>query len=317
MFHSPTVSIVTTKFEVYVPVGLEGYRLDRALAQLTDCVSRTQVKTAILAGAVTVAGTAVTNPRHTVRSGDLVHAVLEEQVAHDQIIPIPLDLAIIAEEDEYLVIDKPAGLVVHPARGHSDDTLANAVAAHSVGAAALPRAGIVHRLDKDTSGLLVVAKTEQARLNFIQQFKERTARRLYLTIVHGRPTATGVVDRPIGKDRGHRLKMAVSDTGRPALTRYQLIDANDGFSLLNCWLTSGRTHQIRVHMEYIGHPVAGDRLYRRHARAEGGICQRQMLHAHELDFYGPADGILHKYQAPLPADFQRALADVGLRTNPT
>lgn len=296
-----------------VPAELAGARLDRAVAALAETPSRRAVKEAILAGAVAVAGQVVTNPRHVVAAGDAIEARLDAAPATAGVAPAPAELAVHAEDEEYFIIDKPPGLVMHPARGHALDTLANAIAALCPRAAALPRAGVVHRLDKDTSGLVAVARSERARASLAAQFQDRAAARHYWAIVHGSPPATGLVDRAIGRDRVNRLKMAVSAAGRAAVTRYEVLAAAGAYALLRCQLQSGRTHQIRVHLEHAGHPVAGDRQYRRHARAEGGAFGRQMLHARGLGFAHPDDGRWMEYEARPPADFMQALRDVGLR----
>lgn len=279
---------------------------------MADSVSRAQAKAAIVAGDVAVGGTKVTDPRHLVTQGQVVQALVVAAEPSRLVEPVRMDLDIVDETESFIVIDKPPGLVVHPAPGHRSDTLANAIAAHCTRAAKLPRAGVVHRLDKDTSGLIVVARSDQARLSLAKQFKDKVAGRSYLALVHGVPPATGSVERPIGRDRGNRLKMAVEERGRPALTRFHLVSSAKAYSLLRCHLSSGRTHQIRVHLEHVGHPVAGDRQYHRHSRAEGDLFPRQMLHAHTLGFLDPVDGSRREYRSDPPEDFRKAMADVGL-----
>ena len=298
---------------LYVPAELAGARLDRALAQLAGAASRRLAKEAIQAGAVAVAGRVVTDPRHAVAAGDAIAARLAAVPHPDAVEPAAAELAIHAEDEDYFIINKPAGMVMHPARGHARDTLANAVAALCPRAGALPRAGVVHRLDKDTSGLVAVARSEAARAHLQLQFKQRTITRHYWAIVHGQPPATGVVDRAIGRDRANRLRMAVSDRGREAVTRYEILATSKAYSLLQCRLESGRTHQIRVHLEHAGYPLAGDRQYRKHARAEGGVFGRQMLHARSLGFPHPRSGEQVEYLAPPPPDFLQVMQDVGLQ----
>ena len=307
--------ILDVKFSI--PESLDGFRLDRAVATVADAISRAQAKAAILAGGVEVSGTKVTNPRHLVHAGEKVSASLEETTSTGAVKPNPLELEIVRESPEYLVIDKPPGMVVHPAPGHLEDTLANAVAAHCENAAKLPRAGVVHRLDKDTSGLLVVARNKEARLSLINQFKDNVAKRTYLALVNGSPPRTGTIVRPIGRSRSNRLKMAVVETGRRANTRYETVASTGDYALVRCYLGSGRTHQIRVHFEHAGHPVAGDRLYRSHSRSVGNLFARQMLHAQRLVFNDPATGMPQKFTSPLPDDFAKALEDVGIAADKT
>lgn len=302
----------TSDISFSIPPELDGARLDRAFATLSGQVSRSQAKEAIKAGAVNVAGRQVTDPRHPVAEGQVVCAEMVAAPPSGLVEPARMDLDIIDETEHFIVIDKPAGMVVHPAPGHRGGTLANAVSAHSEEAAQLPRAGVVHRLDKDTSGLVVVAKTQAARLSLVAQFRDRAAERSYMAIVHGAPPATGTIERPIGRNRANRLKMAVAESGRPALTRFHLVSESPGFSLLRCFLSTGRTHQIRVHLEHAGHPVAGDRRYRRHSRAEGGMFPRQMLHAQTLAFDDPGSGERISCESGLPDDFRKAMEDVGL-----
>lgn len=298
--------------QLVVPPELDGTRLDRAVATLAGSTSRSEAKSAILAGKVEVAGTVVTSPRRPVSAGEAIAALIEPPPDLSQTRPVAGALDVVASDARFLVVNKPAGLVVHPARGHLSDTLANAVAAHCPAAAALPRAGIVHRLDKDTSGLIVIARTNAARLALQRGFKERLVGRAYLAIVHGNPPATGRIEREIGRSRANRLKMAVAVAGRPATTRFRVLARSAGFALARCELASGRTHQIRVHMEHAGFPVAGDRLYRKHARAEGGSFPRQMLHAYTLQFTLPDSAKPHSFVQPPPPDFAAAARAAGL-----
>ena len=295
-----------------IPPELDGARLDKAVATVAVTVSRAQAKAAIIAGDVDVEGLMVSDPRHAVATGQVIQASVEESVPAVTVRPTQMELSVVAESESFIVIDKPAGMVVHPAPGHKYDTLANAVAAYCDKAASLPRAGVVHRLDKDTSGLLAIARTNEARHSFVQQFRDRVTERSYLAIVHGTPPATGSIDRPIGRDRANRFKMAVVDSGRPALTRFQLVSSSSGLSLMRCHLSSGRTHQIRVHLEHAGHPVAGDKQYRRHAKNVGDLFPRQMLHAHTLGFDDPEDGTRRNFVSDVPEDFRKAMEDVGL-----
>lgn len=296
-----------------VPVEYAGMRVDRVLALLAPELSRVRAREVIEAGQVTLAGKQVTSVRQQVTAGEEITATSLPQTELDELPPEAMPLDILGESDHYIVINKPANLVMHPSRGHRGGTLANALVAHTPAVAKLPRAGIVHRLDKDTSGVLVAAKTEQARLNLIDQFRTRQAKRSYYAIVHGQPNTTGVIDLKIGRDNANRTKMAVNQSGKEAVTRWQVLATTPAYSLLSCTLESGRTHQIRVHMERLGHPVAGDKTYRRHARSEAGQFPRQLLHAYQLQFADPISNEVLEFHAPLPADFQIAQQQLGLQ----
>lgn len=217
-------------------------------------------------------------------------------------------LDIVYEDDDVLVINKPAGLVVHPGNGNWSGTLLNALLHHSPRLAALPRAGIVHRLDKDTSGLLVVAKTLRAQTELARQLQARTVKREYLALVHGLVRAGGEVRAPLGRDPRNRTRMAVVPAGRRALTRYKVAKRFARASLLECSLDTGRTHQIRVHLQSLGHPLVGDPVYR---AGRGGADQpglaRQALHAARLEFLHPGSGARKSFVAPPPEDFQALL----------
>jgi 23S rRNA pseudouridine1911/1915/1917 synthase len=217
-----------------------------------------------------------------------------------------MPLKIVYEDDDLMVIDKPAGLVVHPGAGQPDRTLLNALLAHAPRLAGVPRAGIVHRLDKDTSGLLVVAKTVQAQAELARQLAERSVRRVYFAVVHGDPPASGVVDAAIGRDVRSRVRMAVSQRGKPARTLYRVIERFGHAALLECRLETGRTHQIRVHLQHIRHPLVGDAVYRRGTR-HGLSFPRQALHAGELALTHPRTGKAMAWRAPLPRDMKRLL----------
>jgi 23S rRNA pseudouridine1911/1915/1917 synthase len=207
------------------------------------------------------------------------------------------------------VIDKPAGLVVHPGAGNPDLTLMNALLAHAPALAGVPRAGIVHRLDKDTSGLLVVAKTLTAQTSLVRQLQARTMGRTYTALVWGNVRAAkGVIDAPIGRDARSRTRMAVTDRGKAARTGYEILERLPRATLLACKLESGRTHQIRVHLQSIGHPLVGDPVYRRGAKSLplGGFG-RQALHAARLELLHPRTGKLRKWESSLPEDFRDLL----------
>jgi 23S rRNA pseudouridine1911/1915/1917 synthase len=205
------------------------------------------------------------------------------------------------------VINKPAGLVVHPGSGNWKGTLLNALLHHAPQLAAVPRAGIVHRLDKDTSGLLVVAKTLKAQTDLVRQLQARSMKREYLALVHGAVRGSGEVSAPVGRDPRNRTRMAVVPAGRHALTRYRVARRFAGASLLQCSLDTGRTHQIRVHMQSLGHPLVGDPVYRRGRGAESTTLRRQALHAARLEFTHPSSGARRRFEAPLPEDFRLLL----------
>ena len=222
----------------------------------------------------------------------------------------PLPLVIAHEDDALIVIDKPAGLVVHPGAGNPDSTLLNALLAHAPQLGAVPRAGIVHRLDKDTSGLLVVAKTLVAQTDLVRQLQAHSVTRLYLALVHGNVARSGTVEAPIGRDARSRTRMAVNARGKPARTNYEVLEYLPGATLLRCRLETGRTHQIRVHLQSIGHPLVGDPVYRRGARTLPAAIQsfgRQALHAAQLEFRHPASGRRRAFRSELPADFAALL----------
>ena len=294
-----------------------GLRLDVWLARTIPGLSRSRIQTLIDAGHVTVSGRAVAR--------DLRVAVgMEARVAPPEPKPsalapedIPLD--ILFEDEALLVLAKPAGRVVHPAAGHETGTLVNALLHHCPelpGIGGERRPGIVHRLDRDTSGAMVVAKTETAMMHVAAQFRRRSVSKEYLALVHGRPVpAEGVVDTLIGRSRHDRKRMSTrpAGSGRQAVSRYRVVASVADYSLVRVRIETGRTHQIRVHMAAIGHPVAGDRQYggRRTAR-EGQRFPRQMLHAERLAFAHPVTGRTLEFTAPLPADFLAALRGLGM-----
>jgi 23S rRNA pseudouridine1911/1915/1917 synthase len=208
------------------------------------------------------------------------------------------------------VIDKPAGLIVHPGAGNPDHTLLNGLLAHSVELRKVPRAGIVHRLDKDTSGLLVVAKNLTAQARLAEQLAARSVKRTYLAVVHGEPPASGTIDEPVGRDSRERTRMAVVRAGREARTNYKVLERFAKTALVECQLDTGRTHQIRVHLQHIKCPIVGDPVYRRGARPAPPFG-RQALHAAELELVHPRSGKAMHWSAPLPADMKKLLT--GLR----
>jgi 23S rRNA pseudouridine1911/1915/1917 synthase len=301
-----------------------GTRLDRFLQARAPDLSRTRLQTLIAAGRVLVAGGRA-KASHRLRPGAqvTVEVPAPEPVT---LTPEPIPLDVIFEDDDLLVVNKPAGLVVHPGAGHRTGTLVHALLAHCgprlSGVGGTRRPGIVHRLDRGTSGLLVVAKSDRAHLGLARQLKARTVERRYLALAHGRlPHAAGVVETAIGRDPRDRLRMAVRPTGagRPALTRYRVLErfTRPGpFTLIEATLGTGRTHQIRVHLAHLGVPVVGDRTYRRRgvlppspllaalvARLGG-----HALHAGVLGFLHPVTGARHRFEAPPPPAFAALVA---------
>jgi len=283
-----------------------GERLDVFLSRAVADLSRSQARRLIDDGLVTVDGTPE-RPSYRLPGGARITATLppaEEVEPAAERIP----LTIIYQDEDVIVVDKPAGLTVHPAPGHPSGTLVNALLALAPELAGLRdrvRPGIVHRLDRDTSGLLVVARNERARDDLIRQMKQREVSKTYLALVQGVPQPPqGTIEAPIGRHPRNRKKMAVIAGGREAETRYRLREAVDGFALLEVEPVTGRTHQIRVHLAAVGHPVVGDSVYGKRSDLVG----RQFLHAWRLAFDLPSSGRRVEFESPLPADLRAALA---------
>jgi 23S rRNA pseudouridine1911/1915/1917 synthase len=299
-----------------------GARLDKALAELMPDVSRSRLQQWVADAAVRVNGARV-RQRHELVLGDLIE--VEPRPAPDAaaFTPEPMALAILHEDDAIIVLDKPPGLVVHPAAGHWSGTLLNGLLAHAPQLAGVPRAGIVHRLDADTSGLMVVAKTLAAQTHLVRQLQERSVTREYWAVVLGVPAPGGTVDAPIGRDPRNPLRFRVGHTAsaKPARTRFAVIDtARDDSARLSwvaCRLETGRTHQIRVHMEHIGHPLIGDPVYRRGLPGRAGedgswrAFPRQALHASRLGLIHPANGQAVSWFRPPPADLAALMSRLG------
>lgn len=291
-----------------------GGRLDRALAALVPEFSRSYLQQLVEAGAVTLDGKTVTRAAHKVKAGEAGTIELRATPQSQAFRPEPVPIQVVHEDEHVLVIDKPAGLVVHPAAGNWSGTLLNGLLARDPQAAALPRAGIVHRLDKDTSGLMVVARTRVAMDALVRQIAAREVSRQYLALAH-RPwegARTRTVDAPIGRDPRNRLRMAVVEGGKPAMTTFDLVESTGQGCWVRATLHTGRTHQIRVHMAHIGHPLVADALY---GGAAAAGLQRQALHAFRLAFEHPVTGSALEFHAPLPADLREALRAWGLRYN--
>ena len=284
---------------------MAGLRIDRALARLLPEHSRNRLQGWLKSGAVRVDG-AVVAPRHRLRGGERlsVEQPPPEDSGH-RAESIPLN--IVHEDEALLVIDKPAGLVVHPGNGNPDGTLLNALLHHAPELAGVPRAGIVHRLDKDTSGLLVVARSLASQTELVRQLQQRSVRRHYLALVHGVPPAQGTVDAPIGRHPVHRTRMAVVAAGKPAVTHYRLRQSFQGCSLVECRLETGRTHQIRVHMAHVGHPLVGDDTYRARRPSAAPAFDRQALHAFRLGLEHPLTGIACAWEVAIADDFRQLI----------
>jgi len=289
-----------------VPEALAGLRLDKALARMFPEHSRNRLQRWLKDGQVSLDSRSA-KPKEKIWGGERVEIRAEPDPSQRSHRPERIELDIVHEDDDILVINKPAGLVVHPGNGNWNGTLLNALLHHSPKLGALPRAGIVHRLDKDTSGLLVVAKTVEAHTALVRQLQARTVKREYLALVHGSVRGGGEVSAPVGRDPRNRVRMAVVATGRAALTRYRVVRRFARASLLECSLDTGRTHQIRVHMQSLGHPLVGDPVYRRGRGAEATALKRQALHAARLEFAHPTSGARQRFEARLPEDFRLLL----------
>ena len=300
-----------------VPDGSPG-RVDRVVADATG-LSRSYVQKLISDGRLTADG-APLKANTIVDAGLEMRLDIPEPVALD-LAPAPdIPLTIVYEDDDLLIVDKPAGLVVHPSAGHHDgDTLVNALLARAGGSdyggiAGVARPGIVHRLDRDTSGLLMVAKQDRAQASLMAQLKARRIRKTYLALALGNvAAAVGRIEAPLGRDPKHRTRMAVVPDGRPSTTGYRVRERFDGWTLLELDLVTGRTHQIRVHLDAIGHPVAGDVVSGTGTSRRGpdGL-DRLFLHAWRLELASPTDGHLLRAEAPLPDQLERVLD--GMRT---
>jgi 23S rRNA pseudouridine1911/1915/1917 synthase len=303
-----------------VPPAQAGRRLDQALAALLPEYTRSQLQQWIEAGRVRVGGRQP-RKRDRLQGGERIEIELPP-VAPTEWLPQAIPLAIVHEDEEILVLDKPPGLVVHPGAGHREGTLLNALLAHAPALAGLPRAGIVHRLDKDTSGLMVVAKTERARQSLVAQLAARTLTREYVAIVQGVMIAGGTIAAPIGRARSDRKRMAVTARGKAAVSHYRVLKKYRAHTLVQVRLESGRTHQIRVHMAHLGHPVVGDPVYGGRLKISQGASdrlvmllrsfKRQALHAVKLELVHPATGERLRYAASVPrdmAELMEALAE--------
>ncbi|HEU4663588.1 MAG TPA: 23S rRNA pseudouridine(1911/1915/1917) synthase RluD [Dokdonella sp.] len=310
-----------TRLAATVPDALAGRRFDQALAELFPDYSRSRLTAWIKAGAVRLDGEVVA-PRQILRGGESIELdVRMEREIGAQAEQIPLDIRY--EDAEVIVVNKPPGLVVHPGAGNPAGTLQNALLHHDPGLAEIPRGGIVHRLDKDTSGLMVVARTLRAHTSLVEQLSERDVHRQYAAIVYGAMVAGGRVDAPIGRHPHDRLKQAVREDGRDAVTHYRVRERFRAMTLVECRLETGRTHQIRVHMAHVRHPLVGDAQYGGLLKLPKGASpelaaalrgfKRQALHAEKLEFAHPRTGKPVAVEAERPADMEALL--VALRAD--
>ncbi|HEY78735.1 MAG TPA: RluA family pseudouridine synthase [Dehalococcoidia bacterium] len=289
--------------------GEKGVRLDRYVCGEFPELSRTRVQRLIADGYITVSGQTA-KPGQRLGIGDRVDVIVPPP-APSPLVPEPMPLNILYEDNDILVVDKPAGLTVHPAPGHPGHTLVNAILAYFPHLADIGdslRPGIVHRLDRDTSGVMLVAKNRAAQADLAEQFKARSVAKVYLVLVKGHLTPeSGIIEAPIGRDPRNRKKMAVVSQGREARTEYRVIRYVGNYTLLEVRLETGRTHQIRVHLGAIGYPVVGDKVY----GVKSPHLSRQFVHASRLGFRLPATGEYVEYTSELPADLAQALRDIG------
>ena len=302
--------------QAVVPDSAAGRRFDAVLAELFPEFSRSRLSEWIKSGDALLDGETA-RPRDTLRGGETVQVqvVLETQT---HAAPQDIPLNVLYEDDQVLVIDKPAGLVVHPGAGNPDGTLVNALLFRDPNLAAVPRAGVVYRLDKDTSGVMVVARTLQAQTALVEQLSARDVHRQYLAVVVGALVSGGTADAPIDRHPRDRLKMAVRDDGRDAVTHYRLRERFRAHTALECRLETGRTHQIRVHMAHLKSPIIGDPLYGGALKLPKGATdtlvaelrgfKRQALHAETLEFLHPVSGEPVRASAPVPEDLQRLMS---------
>jgi len=300
-----------------------GWRLDRALADAVPTLSRERLKTLIRGGALETSGKPLRDPAIKVQGSESFRLMVPEaRPAHNE--PQDIPLKIVFEDEHLLIVDKPAGLVVHPAAGNLDGTLVNALLHHCAGnlsgIGGVARPGIVHRIDKDTSGLLVVAKTDVAHEGLAKQFAAHSIDRRYLAIVSGVPRANeGKVDAPLARSATNRKKIAIveGNRGKRAVTAWRRLNILKDAAVVECRLETGRTHQVRVHMASIGHPLVGDPVYGRSGKTHGKLLkdlnfQRQALHAAELGFTHPVTKHRLSFSSPMPPDMQELFNALGV-----
>lgn len=298
------MTVVTLTIEEFA-----GERIDKALSQMEESWSRSQIGNWLDEERILVNGAAV-KAKYKVKQGDVIEVTVPE-IEDLEIIPEDLNLEIVYEDADVLVVNKPRGMVVHPAPGHTSGTLVNGLMHHCKdlsGINGVARPGIVHRIDKDTSGLLMVAKNDVAHESLVNQLVEKSVTRKYTALVHGHIAhEKGTIDAPIGRDQKDRQKQAVVDKGKHAVTHFQVVERFGEFTLVECRLETGRTHQIRVHMNYIGFPLAGDPKYGPRKTIDFG---GQVLHAGVLGFIHPVTKEYLEFESPLPEDFKQLLEEL-------
>ena len=317
----------TEPLHLTVPDASYGRRLDQVLAELLPQHSRNRLQGWVRDACVLVDGKPETEPKRKMMGGERLLVSEPTDIRNQPELPEDIPLDVVFEDETLLVINKPAGLVVHPGSGNWSGTLMNALLHHVPGIEAVPRAGIVHRLDKDTSGLLVVAKTLEAQTDLVRQLQARTVRRIYLALAAGAMKHEGTVNEPIGRHPSQRIKMAIvpeNRGGKPAITNIRILELFPYTTFVECSLETGRTHQIRVHLAHIGAPVLCDRLYAGHAHVTRGqlarrlarrdppqpgddevLLERQALHARRLELNHPITGERLSFESPLAADIDR------------
>lgn len=297
-------------FEIEITDEHEKGRIDKVLSDINADWSRTQIQQWVKDGLVLVNDGKV-KQNYKVKTGDIIEVMEPEPVELD-IVPENLDLEIVYEDADVLVVNKPRGMVVHPAPGHATGTLVNGLM-HQVkdlsGINGVMRPGIVHRIDKDTSGLLMVAKNDQAHVSLVNQLVDKSVTRIYTALLHGHiPHDQGTIDAPIGRDPKDRQSMTVIDKGKHAITHFNVLERFGDFTLVECRLETGRTHQIRVHMKYIGYPLAGDPKYGPKKTID---FNGQALHAGTIGFKHPRTGEYMEFTQPLPDDFKTLIEKMG------
>lgn len=297
------------RFEYEITEETAGNRIDKALALLQPDWSRTQIQQWVKDERIQVNGSFMKS-NYKVKTGDVVSVEQPEPEAYD-IVAEDLNLEIVYEDQDVLVVNKPVGMVVHPSPGHLSGTLVNGLMHQCTdlsGINGVMRPGIVHRIDKDTSGLLMVAKNDKAHVSLVDQLVEKSVNRVYTALVHGHiPHDNGTIDAPIGRDPRDRQKMAVVDNGKNAVTHFKVLERFGDYTLVECRLETGRTHQIRVHMKYISYPLVGDPKYGPRKTIDYG---GQVLHAGTVGFQHPSTGEYMEFTAPLPENYQQLLNEL-------
>lgn len=308
-----------------IPEEMAGKRLDQVLAELFSEHSRTRLQEWIRNGQVRV-NDRILRQRDKVAGGESVK-IITTFTEHDSWEPEQISLQIIYEDASVIILNKPPGLVVHPGAGNPEHTLLNALLFHDPDLKIVARAGIVQRLDKNTSGLMVIARTPEVHTYLVAEMRERKIKREYQAIVNGTIISGGTIDKPVGRHPRHRTRMAVIETGKPAITHYRIINKYRAHTHIKVQLETGRTHQIRVHMSWLGHPVVGDTVYSGRPRIPKGINSelaniiksfpRQALHASALEFNHPESGKTVQYEAPLPEDMNHLIEALRTDANAT